>query len=665
MNRFRRGCCHAGTVLLAVSARTVRALPYEQETVLSRRLAEEWNARRGEAFHLAATADSDPMRALLATPGVHFSHLDTRHQPVFLMAENLNAARTTGTSQVWPGGEASLGLAGLGIDFLGMWDEGAVRTSHQEFGGRVTDHDPGVTSSHSTHVAGILVAAGVEPGARGMAYQAALHAWNWSNDSSEMAAAAAGGLRVSNHSYGMITGWYRHDNAWYWYGDTEISPVEAYRFGFYGSVSHDHDLIARENPGYLIVESAGNDRDDSGPGPGGLHYAWDSGWVESTVTRNPDGGPNGHDTLGSDKCGKNTLTVGSVGDIPAGYSSPADVVMSGYSNWGPTDDGRIKPDLVANGSSLYSTFSSSDTGYTQLSGTSMASPNVAGSVALLGDYARSVLGTVPRAATLKALLVHTAHEAGPAPGPDYRFGWGLLDTRSAAELIRQQETESWHIHERKLENGGHEVFHVQAAAGSALCITACWTDPAAGVPAAALDAITPMLVHDLDLRLTAPSGTVFQPWVLDPADPELPAMHGDNVTDNIEQIELVAPQSGVYTLDVRHKGSIADQDYSLLISGGVLTSCNDPQPLPPVMQIHHGPRDVFLHWDPVTESVGGCTLTSVMYRVWKSAGEGQPFTLIGTTSGNSCLDVGVAGRPGSALYRVTAVSPAGAPASGV
>lgn len=51
---------------------------------------------------------------------------------------------------------------------------------------------------------------------------------------------------------------------------------------------------------------------------------------------------------------KNTLTVGAVNDITAGYATTADVVMSSFSSWGPVDDGRIKPDIVANGVSLTS-----------------------------------------------------------------------------------------------------------------------------------------------------------------------------------------------------------------------------------------------------------------------------------------------------------------------
>jgi formylglycine-generating enzyme required for sulfatase activity len=621
----------------------------------------EWQGGRGTAFQRLLASDSAPMRHLLSRPGIAFDHLDVSGMPVFLAEENLNAARTLSTDDVWPGGGAGLNLTGSGIGFLGIWDSGAVRASHQEFGGRVTIHDAGATSAHSTHVAGTLIAAGVDPAARGMAYQAALTSWNWDNDLGEMAAAAAGGLRVSNHSYGWISGWYWSGSDWYWYGDISISPLEAYQFGYYGSKSRDQDEIAHAHPTYLIVNSAGNDRDDTGPGAGGLHYVWDGGWVLSTVTRQADGASGGYDCIGADKCAKNTLTIGAVDDVPAGYAAPADVVMSAFSNWGPTDDGRIKPDLVANGIGLTSSLNGSDTEYATYSGTSMASPNAAGSVALLGQHYEARLGTVPRAATLKALLIHTADEAGPAAGPDYSHGWGLLNTRAAAELISLQEVEDWHIQERQLQNGAQENLSLWAEAGYDVRITLGWTDPPGTSPAPALDPPDPILIHDLDLRCHPPVGTARLPWILDPANPALAATPGDNTRDNVEQIHFTATETGIHTLVISHKGTIAPQAYSLILGGATPYECTNPTPLAPQVQIALSGGDVLLSWLPVTESVGGCPLSDVEYEVWKAAGVGAAFTLLETIVGTSTTDVGAVSPSGLGLYRVIAVSDGGGP----
>ena len=100
------------------------------------------------------------------------------------------------------GGNLGLNLDGLGI-IIGEWDGGAVLASHQEFGGRVTQMDnPENSSSHATHVAGTMIGNGIDHDASGMAYRASLNAYDWSNDESEIALAAADGLILSNHSYG-------------------------------------------------------------------------------------------------------------------------------------------------------------------------------------------------------------------------------------------------------------------------------------------------------------------------------------------------------------------------------------------------------------------------------------------------------------------------------
>ena len=131
--------------------------------------------------------------------------------PFYYITHNEVAAKTTNTNQLYPSGGLGLNLTGSGYSALGEWDGGAVRVSHQEFGGRVTQADGAtkVASGHATHVAGTMIASGVIAIARGMAYQANLEAYDWNFDESEMASAAASGLEVSNHSYSFITGWYQ------------------------------------------------------------------------------------------------------------------------------------------------------------------------------------------------------------------------------------------------------------------------------------------------------------------------------------------------------------------------------------------------------------------------------------------------------------------------
>jgi len=79
---------------------------------------------------------------------------------------------------------------------------------------------------------------------------------------------------------------------------------------------------------------------------------------------NGPAGISSNDAFGSiawDANAKNILTVGAVEGIPGGYNRKEDVIMSSFSSWGPTDDGRIKPDLVADGVGVYSTNASTNT----------------------------------------------------------------------------------------------------------------------------------------------------------------------------------------------------------------------------------------------------------------------------------------------------------------
>ncbi|NOZ61972.1 MAG: S8 family serine peptidase [Calditrichaeota bacterium] len=502
-------------------------------------------------------------------------------RPRYYVTDNLDAAKTVSTDDVWPGGSAGLSLTGNGL-YLGEWDGGGVLLSHQEFGGRVTQMDySSSTSSHSTHVAGTMIASGVDSDAKGMAGQANLHAYEWNDDDSEMANAAANGLLVSNHSYSYITGWiygYRGDNRWAWFGDPSISETEDYNFGFYSDQSQTWDEIAYNAPYYLIIKSAGNDRNDEGPVPGEEHWVYDNnnGWVLSTVTRQPDGGAEGFDCLpGGGATAKNIMTIGAVRDIPAGYSQPADVIMSDFSSWGPTDDGRIKPDIVANGISLYSCDDDFDSDYTRYSGTSMAAPNTAGSLILLQQhYQNTHDGILMRAATLKAIVIHSADEAGGHPGPDYSYGWGLLNTKKAAELISVDVQDTSTIQELTLNQGDSTVIFVQSDGVDPLRVTIAWTDPPGTAPAAQLNLRTPVLVNDLNLRVTAlNSGTVYYPWKLSPDNPSQAAVSGNNNVDTEEQVFVESPESGNYRIVVRHAGQLqgGSQNFSIIITGATFS----------------------------------------------------------------------------------------------
>lgn len=515
--------------------------------------------------------------------------------PVYLSTEsNTIAAATIGTNKLWEGGSLGLNLSGSSNavrNKMALWDGGRVLATHVELTGRITNIDNTANSDHATHVAGTMMATGINPVAKGMAYKMqAMNAYDFNNHISEMLTASTG-LLLSNHSYGEKAGWVFNetDNRWEFWGPYNMD--EDPTFGMYTLETQIWDSIAYNAPFYLIVKSSGNNRDENGPAVGAEAWRFNSSNVMTKIT---GGRPasiksnDSYDIISSYGTAKNILTVGAVNPLAQGYSVPSDVVMSSFSSWGPTDDGRIKPDVVSDGVNLTSCIATSNNAYATFSGTSMASPTVTGSLILLQEYYQQLHpGNFMRSATLKGLVIHTADEAGPADGPDYQNGWGLVNIAKAAVVIKDDNSPAKKqlIQENVLNNGNTYTFNVIASGSGPLVATICWTDPKGAVtPDNTLNDPTPKLVHDLDLRITDGSNT-YMPWKLDPTNNTtraLAATKGDNILDNVEKIEIPNPIPGkTYTIKVTHKGTLArgSQAYSLIISGvGGAATCTNSAP---------------------------------------------------------------------------------------
>ena len=503
---------------------------------------------------------------------------------------NIIAAATTRANQLWPGGASGLNLSGSSANMknkIAIWDGGSVLGKHVELLGRITQKDnPSSTSDHSTHVSGTLIASGVNPLARGMAYGAqGLIAYDYNNDLPEIFTEASN-LLISNHSYGIIAGWDYNstDKRWEFYG--RPNENEDYKFGYYSDDAQALDSIAYNAPFYLMVKSAGNSRSQNGPDVGDPYFRYNASETMVSAGNRPAGisSNDGYDIISWDACAKNILTVGAVSGIASGYSRKEDVVMSSFSSWGPTDDGRIKPDIVADGVKVLSSTDASTTSYATFSGTSMASPNAAGSLFLLQEYySKLKSGNFMRSATLKGLAIHTADEAGTFPGPDYQFGWGLLNVEKAAAVItaavpaNNGATSLHQLYENILNNGQTFTLNVipSGKAPVSLSATICWTDVKGNVDTInLLNNRSKKLVNDLDIRITTGSGPslrTFSPWTLDVANPSNAAVPGDNITDNVEKINVtdtIIPGQ-TYTIKVTHKGTLVkgSQAYSLLVSG--------------------------------------------------------------------------------------------------
>ena len=546
-------------------------------------------------------------------------------EPLYITTLNANAAISTSANllQTIP-----YSLDGAGIT-VGVWDSATGNPAHQEFslpggGSRLTQMDSTFTGVHSAHVAGTVAAAGVDPAARGMAPAARVDAYNNTNDLSEMTSRAAteanqlaSHLYLSNHSYGSRVGWAGTT----WFGDGIDANAAEYRFGRYENISRDWDALAYNAPYYLIFRAVGNERDTNpqagdivnlsppgGSGPYGVTY--------DPALHPPGNGVyrNGYDIIFPDAVGKNIMTIGAAEDaVTDGLRDITKANLIDMSSTGPVDDGRIKPDLVANGDSLYST-SDGTADYTSITGTSMATPSACGSAALLMQLYDRLFGGAMRASTLKGLMLHSADDLGN-PGPDYRFGWGLVNVRRAADLLVYHDTfpDRQRLTQDEISSTDPlKTYSFEWDGVSPLRATLSWTDPA-GVASGdeVHDSRVPTLVNDLNLKLIAPDGTTeYFPYVMPfvgtwtTESMSLPATTGVNHTDNVEQVRIESSnQDGTWQVEVTYSGTLTNelQEYGLLISEDVdsLNIDNTPPNPDPVT------------WERAPEAGGGPILNAV------------------------------------------------------
>ena len=465
--------------------------------------------------------------------------------PIYYTTFNVDAAISTRTNFLNTGG--GLGLELNGDDLTAhVWDGGLARDTHQEYDGAGGDNrfsvgDLSTTLNfHAAHVTGTIMASGVVADAKGMAWQADAVGYDWNNDESEAAAAAAAGMLLSNHSYGYGM---RDQN-----GDPQLPALW---LGGYITDSRNWDNIMYNAPYYLMVVAAGNDGYDD------------------TANTEPLGGASAFDKLSGHATSKNNLVVANANDAIINVDGTLQSVSkNGSSSEGPTDDYRIKPDITGNGTELYSTYESADDSYNSITGTSMASPNVTGSLLLLQEHYHNLHGNFMLASTLKGLALHTADDAGDT-GPDANFGWGLLNTKKAAETltIAAATSGSTIVKELTLNQGDTYQLIVQSNGVDPLLASISWTDTGGTVQTVVNDN-TSRLVNDLDVRLT--NDTVYTPWKLTAADSN---GKGDNTVDPYERIDIDGA-SGFYTLTVSHKGSLntGSQNFSLIVSGVVVAT---------------------------------------------------------------------------------------------
>jgi serine protease AprX len=465
----------------------------------------------------------------------YFIHsIDQQNNPVYWQTYNDEGVQTINAFHLYSNGSLGLNLSGSNLE-AGIWDGGNVLDTHTDVIGRI---NLGETSNenkgHASHVGGTIIGNGSTiASTAGIAPQATLKSYQFNGDNNEMLSEAFAGMLISNHSYGPAS-------------RSSSSGVIVYPrsdLGKYTSGSSEFDTVTSIAPYYLPVVSAGNDQND---------------------VLNPS--DSGYDLLKGSAVSKNALVVGAV-DTVFPYVDNTSVMMSDFSSWGPADDGRIKPDIVAKGVQVLSLSGSSNTGYVVRSGTSMSAPMVTGGILLLQELHHNIFSRYMKSASVRGLVSLTSQEAGLNPGPDYRFGWGLLDLKAAAELIVDTNG-SAQLSELSLTQNSTYTSTVTSSQ-QVLKVGIAWTERPGSINSGVEDDTTPVLVNDLDLKLTDSSGNDFFPWKLNPSTFTAAAIKGDNSVDNIEIVEIIAP-AGTYQISVSHKGtSIAGgrQDFSLIIQG--------------------------------------------------------------------------------------------------
>jgi len=480
---------------------------------------------------------SDAQVVIINDVTYYLSGFDITGKTVYDNDDNLDAAISARTDKVWSGGSNEFGLDGSGIE-IGHWEAGGLpRKTHREFGSRVSFGDDESISSHATHTACTIIGEGKYSIARGMAKGATLLSFKSNSDESEIAEFAADGGILSNHSY-----------------STGNPHGEVSEYGVYTANSKEWDEILYNGPYLTLCKSAGNNRDDD---------------VNTDDL--------GYDIIFTVAGSKNLITVGSIVGTRA-YISPKYIKNSKFSNWGPTDDWRIKPDISTDGVDIYSADKKSDKSYESKNGTSMSTAVVTGSAALMQQYYKQKNKKYMRASTVKALIVNTADELGENDGPDFQNGWGLLNTLQAVTLIKNAGSSSI-IEEVELVNNDVFSRKIEVKATGDIAITIAWTDPS-GFPVSGEDNISPMLVNDLDVRLIKGDKTYY-PWSFTPNGSRDnftdAAKKEDNFRDNVEKIDVKDLAPGNYIIEVKHKGTLVDnlQNFSLVVNGASRALANE------------------------------------------------------------------------------------------
>ena len=425
---------------------------------------------------------------------------------------------------------------------------------HGDFGSRVIGNvdviGDGSTadahSGHGTHVSCTILGDGSRGTYAGVAPEAELYFQAMENDNSgNFQWASINNMLNTAYNQGART----HSNSW---GSKDSSE-----WGVYTSSSEDVDDRARYydqyysgKEGLTILFAAGNDGPQS-------------------------------DTIGAPATAKNTITVGNSQNR---YSGAPSTIMDGSSR-GPVDDGRIKPDVIAPGGFVRScraqeaTDTSSSTWsnnwYLEYTGTSMATPNAAGTAALIRQYITEIAQRPePQGALVKALMILGANDVGSRDIPNNDEGWGRIDLKNT--LAPNNGRGIWVDDRSVLSSTGNTKtysFNITTA-NQPFKVVLAWSDERGSRFS------SKQLVNNLDLLVTDPIGTEYRGNVFSQGRS---IQGGDYDTlNNVEVVLVDNADMGLWSVRVKdsgHSGS-KTQPFAIAVSGvGVNDLRPDPSPI--------------------------------------------------------------------------------------
>ena len=434
-------------------------------------------------------------------------------------------------------------------EIIGVADTG-IDHDHGDFGSRIIQKvdmvGDGSTadtdSGHGTHVACTILGDGTRGGYSGVTPAAELYFQAMEHDpSGNMYSASINTLMNSAYNNGART----HSNSW--------GSQSSNDFGRYTTDSEDvddranyYDRYYNGREGLTILYANGNDGPQSG-------------------------------TVGAPATAKNAISVGM---HQARYSGAPDTIMGGSSR-GPTDDGRIKPDIMAPGGYVRSCKAQeaqdtsgstwSNQWYMEYTGTSMATPNAAGAAAMVREYLTEISQRQePQGALVKALLVLGAEDMGTRDIPNNDEGWGRVNLRNT--LAPNAGRGIW-VDDRSVVSNTGSVksysFNVTSA-NVAFKTSLVWSDERGSRFSNGAQ-----LVNDLNLEVEAPDGTIYRGNDF---------FNGRSTTggswddlNNVEVVLIDQAASGIWTVRVRdgNHGGSTSQPYALAVSG---VGVNDLRP---------------------------------------------------------------------------------------